>query len=194
MSPEGALPTLHVPMSTQAILERLSTMSKRGRLDGFEANPTSPEPGLFAAAALGTPFDSVMIARQARTPGDPSLTTGSSSASGPSPTGDSAASSPVPATTLEFEIHMTRKLPMIFAAALIFTVWPGVALTDMFIADWFPSLWRLGITYYWYLPLAILSVPFAWRAAMKRSRETARQYAVETIDAIGKELGVDSSH
>jgi hypothetical protein len=168
-SPSAALPVLEVPMSAEAILERLGTMSRRGRLDGFEANPSQPRPGLFAASALGTPFDSVLIAR----------------ASHPGDTRPDAAHM----TTLAFEIVMLHKMPMVFAAILLVTVWPGVVLTDMFIADWFPSLWRLGITWYWYLPLTILSIPFAWRVAMRRSRESARQYAMETIDSIAKELG-----
>jgi len=156
-------------MSAEAILERLGTMSRRGRLDGFEPRPKQPRPGLFAASALGTPFDSVVVAHASHSAG----------------THPDAA----PATTLAFEIVMLRKMPIVFAAILLFTVWPGVVLTDMFIADWFPSLWRLGITWYWYLPLTILSIPFAWRVAMRRSRESARQYAIETIEAIAKELG-----
>jgi hypothetical protein len=149
------------------ILQRLGTLCKRGRLDGFVPRPGSTTslgaPALFAAGASGTPFESILLA---------------------------GATDDATGTMLRFERRLDRRWPVFFAVVLIATVWPGVHLMDMFMADWFPSLYPY--TWRWYLPITILSLPFAWRAAIGKSRRTGDAEARLVIEGIAKELGATS--
>jgi hypothetical protein len=147
-------------MDAGAVLDRLDTASRRGRLAGFIKAPTAGV--MFAAAAHGSPFEGVLEAR-----GEP--------ADG--------------GTRLRFEARLLRKFPAIFAGVLAFTIWPGVYFTDELVAQFLPGLWSPWVTYSWYLPLTILPIPWVWRAAMRKSRRTMTEHAGETIAKIAKELG-----
>lgn len=157
---DSGLQSVVVPLDSAAIVERLTTASRRGRLAGFTSSPAAGV--LFQATAFGSPFEGVLEAR-----GEPS---------------DGG-------TRLRFQTRMLRKFPAIFAAVLAFTIWPGVYFTDELVAQFLPSVWSPWVTYYWYLPLTILPVPWMWRGAMRKSRRTMTEHARETIAKIAKELG-----
>jgi hypothetical protein len=90
---------------------------------------------------------------------------------------------------LTFRLVMLRRMPMIFAAILLFTIWPGVYFMDEIVAQFLPGFWRPWVTYYWYLPITSLPIPWMWRSTMARSRRSAREHACETIESIAKEIG-----
>ncbi|MBX3377288.1 MAG: hypothetical protein KF678_09845 [Phycisphaeraceae bacterium] len=90
---------------------------------------------------------------------------------------------------LEFRLNMHRRLPVIFAVVLLATVWPGVYFMDELIAVFLPSLWRPWVTYYWYLPLTVLPLPWVWVGLMRRSRATIHASALEAIGKIAAETG-----
>lgn len=90
---------------------------------------------------------------------------------------------------LIFRLQLLRRLPLIFAAILLFTIWPGVYFMDELIAQFLPGLWRPWVTYYWYLPLTVLPIPWMWRRTIARSTASAHEHARETIGTIARELG-----
>ncbi len=176
MNPQPApLPTLTTSLTPGQIVERVRELSKRGKIDAFEPtlagsrDSTSPAP-LFSACVGGAPFESRLLAFA-----EPASPSAAAQTSG---------------VTLRFERRLERKLPIIFAIAILATIWPGVHLMDMFIADWAPSLYPY--TWYWYLPLAILAAPLAWWPAMRRSRTTGTAGARELIDLFKIELAASS--
>src|SRR5579862_938947 len=119
----NALPSIATPATSQEIVERLTVASRRGRLAGFDPKP--PGGSLFAAAAHGHPFDSLLVADHAPSQG-----------------------------RLTFRLVMLRRMPLAFAAILVFTIWPGVWFMDELMSQL--GLWRGDhpwLTYYWYLPL-----------------------------------------
>ena len=83
-------------------------------------------------------------------------------------------------------------MPRVFAALLIVTIWPGLPLTDDFLSSfqWYEHfVGRTGIqTWYWYLPLTVLPAPFAFKGAIKKSKASAYESAIETIEKLGKVL------
>lgn len=86
--------------------------------------------------------------------------------------------------TLNFELRMHRKLPVIFAVVLLLTIWPGVYLTDQLIPGewgWIPTAW-------WYLPITVIPIPWVWRSLMRKSRATMDASARESIAKIAAEI------
>lgn len=163
-APEGAgddgLPMIETTLGPQAILERLETASRRGRLPGFERGNGA----LFDVAAHGQPFDGVLAARYEQ-------------------------AGPGEAARVRFTLRLLPGMPLAFAALLIFTIWPGVYFMDELIAQFIPGWWRPWVTYYWYLPLTVLPTPWIWRSVMRRARRTAREAAAATINKVAAELG-----
>jgi hypothetical protein len=152
-----------VPLSGDAIVTKLDTAARRGKLAGFAVcKPGSGE--LFIADAFGTPFEGVLVA-----------------AAHPAGTG----------TRLVFRRRLKPVWPWGFAIVLVLSVWPGVVLTESVLAAMFPSAtWLWQTTYYWYLPLAIIGGIFGWIGAMKKSRLTVAASSHETADKIKTLLGV----
>lgn len=129
-------------------------MSKRGKLPGYQ--PDEPA-GLCSVAAHGTPFDSKLVVHHQ-------------------------------SGNVRFDCQMLPMMPRVFLLLLIITIWPGLPLTDGFLVsfDWYNNLMNsIGIeTWHWYLPLTVLPAPFAYRGAIKKSRASAHQSAIETIEKL----------
>ncbi len=88
---------------------------------------------------------------------------------------------------VRFSLKMRAKFPAIFAGLLIVTVWPGLPLTDSFMYsfEWYERLMGESIeTWMWYLPLTVLPIPFVWKSAIKKSKASAHEHALETIEKI----------
>ena len=155
-----ALPEVVIHTNEAESLERLAVASRRGRLPGFEARPAGG--GLFAVAAHGHPFDGVLTGEYQADQGG---------------------------GRMRFRLALHRKLPVIFAAVLLLTIWPGAYFMDELIAQFTPGWWRPWVTYYWYLPLTALPAPWIWASLMRRSRVSIHAASVEAIGTIAKELG-----
>lgn len=155
---DQTLDVIETTLSAGEAKERMQRLSKKGKLPGFDANCKH---GIFSVAAHGTPFDSELIFEHQ----DGRLT----------PT-----------------LRLTPMIPSIFAALLVITVWPGLPLTDGFLASftWYGNLLaKVGIdTWHWYLPITILPAPFMWKSAIRKSKESARASAIETIELARKTL------
>lgn len=123
------LPAISSPIAPAAILARLSTASKRGRLAGFIAEPGG---NAFRAALFSEPFDHELRAAIEPAPGGGSI--------------------------IRASARMLPKMPLIFAVVLIITVYPGVLLTDTMIPGewgwidtwiWYVPLTALPIPWIW---------------------------------------------
>jgi hypothetical protein len=146
------------------ILARLDTASRRGRLPGFTARPR--EGILFTLELHGQPFDGLMTASASQTADGGSV--------------------------LALRWRMRPQLPLLFMAVLIATIWPGVYFMDRLIpgswtwipafGSWWPATW------WWYIPLTALPLPFAWRVLMRRSRAALEAAAAEAVEKVRKEL------
>lgn len=92
-----------------------------------------------------------------------------------------------------FALAWKRALPGVFLAALVVSVWPGVHLMDSLMNTWFGwypnAFW---VTCAWYLPVTALPAPWAWHAAMKRSRVSSAHHARETVEKIRGALDADA--
>lgn len=149
-----ALPTIKTDLEPDAIRERLGGLSKRGKLPGYE--PVDPQ-GICAVAAHGTPFDSKLVLQHEH-------------------------------GVVRFDCKMLPVMPRVFVLLLIITVWPGLLLTEDFLVsfDWYNNILnRIGLeTWHWYLPLTVLPAPFAYGSAIRKSRVTAYQSGMETIEKL----------
>ena len=146
---------LRVPLDQAKVLELLSQAARRGKLPEFAKG--GPENALFRASALGQPFDRDLVAWAAPDEGG---------------------------TKLSFQLRWRKKSPILFIAALIFTVEPGRYFLELMI----PGSWGWGSIMWWYYPLTIIPIPFAWRTFMKQSRKSTMESAQESHAAIQKIL------
>jgi hypothetical protein len=98
--PGGDLPLVRTDLAPAEVLARLETLSRRGRLPGFQRGGR----GLFSVEAHGHPFDAELIAEAV--PANPR------------------------GGELRFRLRMRRRMPAVFAVVLLATIWPGVYFMD----------------------------------------------------------------
>ena len=151
---------LRAPIHKDDAIWKLEVMSRRGRLPGFKRTL-----GGFSVAAHGTPFDKTLHLISADA-------------------GDGSEFKP--------ELQFDRKMPAITLAIFIVTVWPGVMLTDSFLRMHlgFYERWTTQglVTWWWYVPLTIISLVMAWFSAIKKSTHTAASAANEAMQKIAAEI------
>lgn len=153
----GHIATLHDASDASKAVARMSSLSKSGKLAGFEKGSGSIH---ATFAAFGNPFDGYVEVSTA-------------------PDG------------LRFDLKMPKKMPMVFAAALVLSVWPGLPLTDAFLQGfgWYERLTSGAFqTWMWYIPLAAIPAPFALLTAIKKSRASAYLHAAETVERLRPKL------
>lgn len=154
------LPTVETALTPEAITDKLAFASRRGRLAGYEAGQGG---GLFGVAAFGHPFDRVLIAEARKADGG---------------------------TALVFRTMLPMKWPATFIAVTIFTIWPGVWLTDSLLKTYFASYPWWGVqTWMWYLPLTVLPLPWMIKSMWRKSEAIAHDSAHRAIRKIAAETG-----
>lgn len=154
------------PLDPQAAVDALRAMSKRGKLAGFDAaDAGSGDRRTVRAAAHGTPFDADLILELERTDDG---------------------------SRVEARTRLRRLMPGVFIAVLVLTVWPGLPLAEAFLLSftWYERLVG-GVleTWMWYIPITVLPAPWAVLKSIRRSKDTARRHALETIGRIERTLG-----
>ncbi len=172
-----ALPTVISPKAPTEILAKLASVSKMGRLPGFVPNPAA---GAFQVSVLAGVFDhdlrASMIAKGRESGGD-------SEGEGGEQGGDA-----VGGTRIAFELVLRRRLPIIMIVVLILTVWPGLPVTDSMLRLYFTAYHESGVqTWWWYLPLVVISMPPMWKQ-FQRSRREAHKEAEVVIKHLGSIL------
>lgn len=88
---------------------------------------------------------------------------------------------------LVFHATMNKRTPWIYALTLIATVWPGVWVTDSMLKTYFS--WYTIPTWWWYLPLSVIPLPWMWRSFMHKSRASADASAREVIADLATVVG-----
>jgi hypothetical protein len=88
---------------------------------------------------------------------------------------------------LRFRATMNRRMPWVYALVLLATVWPGVWVTDSMLRTYFS--WYTMETWWWYLPITALPLPWMWSSFLRKSRAGADSSARELIADIAS--GVD---
>lgn len=92
-------------------------------------------------------------------------------------------------STLTPSLVRKRRMPAIVIALLVFSIWPGVWITDSMLAtyfSWYPrEFWKTCV---WYLPLTVLPMPWVWKTATGRSRLLAEESARELAERVAAEL------
>jgi hypothetical protein len=87
---------------------------------------------------------------------------------------------------IRFALRLRPTMPLVFVLIVALTIWPGVWLTESFLAVLGGSFWRW--TWWWYLPLSVVGGAWALRSAWARSRATAALEAPRIIERIAGEL------
>ncbi len=85
---------------------------------------------------------------------------------------------------IRFSLKRLKRVPLIFAVVLVLTIWPGVYFMDQLI----PGEWNWIKTEYWYLPLAILPIPWFWRSTARKSEAIAVEDCSAIVQKIRSEL------
>lgn len=81
---------------------------------------------------------------------------------------------------LRFGLRWRRKGPALYLLAMLLTVEPG----RYFLETMVPGSWGWGSIMWWYYPLTILPIPFAWASFVRRSRRSTLQTARTSHAAI----------
>tara|TARA_R110002096_G_scaffold173781_10_gene349097 strand:- start:47449 stop:47940 length:492 start_codon:yes stop_codon:yes gene_type:complete len=88
---------------------------------------------------------------------------------------------------VDLSLSMRKRMPTIFTVLLLFSIWPGLPLTDSFMYnfEWYERLMGDSYsTWMWYLPMTVIPMPFVWRSSIKKSRVSAHEHAMETVEKI----------
>ena len=156
------LASIETGLSEAEVVERLRTMSKRGRLPGFESEGAR----LFRATAQGAYFDRMLVGRVQREGSASRLRFRMMTAwAVPAIVGT------VLAVTIWPGVWLTDSMLVTYWA------WYGEQTSKM---------WWL--TYAWYVPLTVIPLPWACRKAWDKNNEAARASAVELIERMSGAL------
>lgn len=153
----GAVPEFSSAMSPRSFVERLDLAARRGRLPGFRANP---EDGSFRVRLYGGNFDRMLEGKAL------SAGTGSS---------------------VSFRVRLLPGMPLAFAGISLATVWPGVLLMDSMLLTYYPPSQNWIPTWWWYIPLTALPLPFAARKVWRASNALATEDLHKTLLSIARE-------
>lgn len=151
IGPRSARAAVASAFSPTETLERIRTLSRRGKLPNFAVDPGANSTG-FTVAAFGHPFDHVLRATIS-----------------PTPSG----------STISCSISMALRMPLIMAVVVLLTIWPGVWLTDSMLKTYFTG-YDFN-TWLWYIPLTVLPIPFMWRKWHQQSVRQAVEHANESL-------------
>lgn len=167
--PSGPLPVITCDLAPSEVLARLLALAKRGKLAGYAALGRHPRglPGAaFRVSAFGQPYDRELIA---------CVTPTTTQQGGEGQVG----------SRIEFESRLLRKLPAAVVVMVVLSIQPGLWLTDSMLRLYF-SWYRIE-TWWWYLPLVLLSVPVLWKQ-FRRSEAAAHEDALRAIQQIREAL------
>lgn len=155
-------------LGSDRVVAACEALARRGKLPGFVRGGAGG--ALFCVTAQGTPWDRVV------------RVTASAGSGGAGP------------TTLRFAPAWKWTGPWLFALVLVLCVWPGLPITDSLLVTysrtyetWVTSGWFR--TWMWYVPLTVLSGPWALVGAMRKSRSTSSGHAFEQRARIAEAVG-----
>lgn len=89
---------------------------------------------------------------------------------------------------IAFDLKLKPLFPAIFAALLLFTVWPGVWFTESMLETYLPNTLITTWVWWWYMILTVPFLPWAMWAAVNKSRVSARAEAEKLRERISETL------
>lgn len=92
---------------------------------------------------------------------------------------------------ISLRARLILRIPIIACVIMLFTIWPGVWLTDSMLLTYYPPAQHWWPTWTWYLPITVIPLPFAAWGLWKRSEAACRREAAIAIDRICE--GADAS-
>jgi hypothetical protein len=113
--------------------------------------------GYFSTLLFGAPFDRVM---------------------------DTTATDQGGKTIVRFRSRLLWKIPSIFVILIVFSIWPGVTLTDSLLRTYFTGYTIQ--TWWWYLPLTVLPLPWYIPKTVKKSEASCLLAAMENIQLLAE--------
>ncbi|MDX2117840.1 MAG: hypothetical protein SFY96_06645 [Planctomycetota bacterium] len=155
----AALGVVRTSLNAEGVLAKAREASRRGRLPGFEAGGDG---GLFSVLAFATPFDRRLVAHVDAGEGG---------------------------SVVRFALRLRPLMPLVFLGVTLTTIWPGVWITESMLESYFPGSWIARYTWWWYMPLTVLPLPWAGWSMWRKSAAAALASAHEAIAALAKELG-----
>lgn len=158
----GALTVLS-PLTGEAIVAACNKAARRGELPGFAPLAAAGAARLTKATGPGSDGDPLFTAEADSQPFDATILATALGAGG------------APGTTVRLSVSLNRKMPLIYWIVLIVSVWPGVIVTETAIKMIVPGWrWLWETTWYWYLPLSIVSIPMVLIPSYRKSKASAR--------------------
>jgi hypothetical protein len=158
---------VRTPHGTEEVLKRLEKAARRGELPGFERGGPAIDgaAAAFTAEADAVPFEGLVVAVA-------------------SPATDGGG------TMLTLSVRLKPRMPWIFMISLVLAAYPGVILTGSMLRTLAPgATWLWDTVWWWYFPLAVVSIPLAFLPALNKSRRLAAASAAEVATKIRKLLG-----
>ncbi len=173
MTEQLPLPDITTTHSPQQVLAILTAAAKQAKLPGFSLpkGRAAKAGAAFTAEAFGTIFEHELRAfiQKPEIAGEPGKIGVASSE-----------------FLIHFSVHLLPKKPLIIAACMLVSIWPGLPMTDAMIRSWWA--WYDGLptwaTTAWYLPLCALPLPWIWYRWNRDSRASAYSHALEQIEKI----------
>jgi hypothetical protein len=154
------LPQVRTSLDRDQILRRLEAAARRGRMPGLAIGQKNPDGGLFTMTDFGHPFEGTLVARV-----------------------DSESGSE---RTLSFRTRLRPTGPVVLALVLAASVWPGLPITDSLLKTYFTA-YSIP-TWWWYLPLSVPFLPWAFLGAVRRSRASILAQALVLVPSIAAEI------
>ena len=155
-SSENHIASVEAGLTRDQILERLASLSKKGKLAGFERG--GPDGADAQFAAHGNPFDGLVLVRAGEGKAEFELFM--------------PRRMPVICAVV-LALTVWPGLPITDAFLYAFVWYERL----MGMAGWLD-------TWVWYLPLTVLPAPFMLRSVVRKSRATAMEHAKETVERV----------
>lgn len=162
MNEHSNIPELQTALSPKEVQSRLLAMAKRGKLPEYRALGASGGQESFVVPAFGAPFDRLLTA---------SVGPGAGGAG----------------SSIRFVSRLAPKLPVIAIVLVIVSFEPGEWLTRSMLNLYWPWYREHVVTWWWYMPLMVLSLPMMWKQ-YKNSEAVAAEETTRVVQAIAKEL------
>lgn len=154
---------LRSPLSASDVLGRLGRASRLGRLPGYAPRGAAA----FSVEADALPFVHELVGAIEERAGEGSV--------------------------VRLSMRRVGRMPLLFAAVIALTIWPGVWLTDSLMATYWSAYGRWSqempwLTYAWYMPITVLPLPWAWRSMSRKSRAEAAESGRKQVVAIAEAI------
>ncbi len=135
-------------------MDRLAQASRRGKLPGFHAGPRAGE---FRVRLMGEPFDREIRGRARTADGG---------------------------SAVALRERVMPLWPVVAGVMCVVAIWPGVWLTDSMLETYWPWFTARVETWWWYIPLTAIPLPFALRSMWRKSAAAADQQRAKAMRSI----------